>query len=220
MTALTEALEYETAEQRAERIQEWRLWKALQDAPELFTHARAITISGRIERGDEVPHMHSPMKITTEDDASERYARLAEWVDNFAQDLNIAPPVARVAARRIENGDIQGFRAHVTPEGAGILVNLLTAWLTIHQERISTHPAYLTYREDVTGFLRDMSKKYPVDRGREKPVHPRPCPECGMPAIRAEWWSENTADVNVECTFCGYTVPPTDYAKILRWVLE
>lgn len=212
--------DHETDEQRAERITEWRLAGALRDAAELFIHARALTISGRAEAGETLTEWNAPMRITPEDDASERYARLAEWVDNFAVDLNIAPPVVRIAARRVDNGDTQGFRAHVTPEGAGILVSLLTAWLSIHHEQITAHQAYLVYREDVTDFLWEMRRKYPVDRGREKPIIPRPCPECGELAIRAEWWSENIQDVNVQCGVCGYQLPPKEFAKILKRALE
>lgn len=218
MTAQTEALEYETAEQRHERIQEWRLWKALQSAPELFTHARTIALS-RSETGETLREWNAPMRITTEDDSSERFARLSEWVDYFATTLNIAPPVSRLAARRIDNGEVQGFRAHTTPDGAGLLVNLLTSWLSIHAERMQTDASYVIYRDDVLEFMGELRRKYPLDPGRPRDVLPRPCPECGIPGVQAEWWSANTNDVEVACAICGYTLEPKEYAKQLRRIL-
>lgn len=210
--------EFETVEQQRDNLAEWRLSRALHGAAELFTHARAITLS-RAEAGETLTELNAPMRITTEDDASERYARLAEWVDYFAAELNIAPPVTRIAARRV-NGDVHGFRAHVAPEGAGLLVSLLTMWLLIHQEQLHTDAAYPVYRDDLTEFMWELRRKYPVDRGRERPIVPRPCPECGELAIRAEWWSENLNDVEVACTLCGYQMPPTEFAKIVKRVLE
>lgn len=208
----------QTVDQQKTELAEWRLNRALREAAEIFTHARALTLS-RTEAGETLSELNAPMRITTEDDASERYARLAEWVDYFAETLNIAPPVPRVAARRV-NGDVHGFRAHVTPEGAGLLVSLLTMWLLVHQEQARTDAAYEVYRDDVTEFLWEMRRKYPVDRGREKPIVPRPCPECGELAIRAEWWSENINDVKVTCTLCGYDMPTNEFAKIVKRVLE
>ncbi|GIT80202.1 hypothetical protein LLS1_18710 [Leifsonia sp. LS1] len=219
MSFTTDPHDVETDDQREERIQQWRLSRALRDAPEIFAHVRALAISGRTERGDEVPHLDSPLRITAEDDIDDRYARLNEWVDYFAAQLTIAPPVVRIAARRHDNQDIQGFRVGVTPEGASVLVSLLTMWLNIHHEQIINHDQYLAYREDVIEFLGELSGRYPVDRGREKPVLPRPCPACGLPAVRAEWWSENTHDVKVACELCEEEIPRKHYAKILDWVV-
>lgn len=210
--------DYQTEEQQREDMAQWRLARALRDAPELFTHARALTLA-RTEAGETLTELNAPMRITTEDDASERYARLSEWVDYWAAEINIAPPVVRIAARRVK-GDVHGFRAHVTPEGAGLLVSLLTMWLLIHQEQMQADAAFAVYRDDVTEFLWELRRKCPVDRGRQKPVVPRPCPECGELAIRAEWWSANINDVQVACTVCGYEMPPAEFAKIVKRVLE
>jgi Zn ribbon nucleic-acid-binding protein len=218
MTETLDTRDFETLEQQQEALAEWRLSRALKDAAELFIHARALTLS-RTEAGETLTELNAPMKITTEDDVSERYARVAEWVDYFAAELNIAPPVPRIAARRV-NGEVHGFRAHVTPEGAGLLVSLLTMWLLIHQEQMQADAAYTVYRDDVTEFMWELRRKYPVDRGREKPIVPRPCPECGEPAIRAEWWSENVNDVQVTCMLCGYEMPSAEFAKIVRRVLS
>ncbi|UAJ78330.1 hypothetical protein IT072_13790 [Leifsonia sp. ZF2019] len=220
MTDMIDVRDFETEEQRAERIAHWRLTRALTDAPEILTHVRAIALSNP-ERGETLTEWNAPMRITAEDDASDVYARLGEWVENFSDWLNIAPPVAHIAAQRIRRGDMQGFHANVTAEGAGLLTGLLTSWLLIHQEQTSTHPAYLAdYRDDVTTLLWELRKKYPIERGREKPTYPRPCPVCGEYAIRADWWSENPGDVEVKCTECEHEIPKQEYAKILRQVIE
>ncbi|WP_025158885.1 hypothetical protein [Leifsonia aquatica] len=218
MTQLIDPHDFLTDEQRAEEVATWRLTRALREAPELFTHARALTLS-RAEAGETLSEWNAPMRITVEDDASDAYARLGEWVENFAMWLNIAPPVSHIAAQRIQRGDMQGFRAGVTPEGAGLLVNLLTSWLAIHSTRIATHDAHPTYREDVTSLLWRLRSKYPLDRGRERDVLPRTCPECGIPGVQAEWWSQNNADVEVSCMICGFTIDPADYKRILEWIL-
>ncbi|MEO7018325.1 MAG: hypothetical protein ABI067_17595 [Leifsonia sp.] len=217
MTEAIDVRDFETEDQRQESIAEWRIGRALSDAPELFIHARALTLS-RPEAGETLPELNAPMKITTEDDASERYARLAEWVDYFAGTLNIAPPVVRLAARRV-NGEVHGFRAHVTPEGAGLLVSLLTMWLRIHHEQLQADAAYPTYRDDVTEFLWELRKKYPLERGRERSVEARACPECADYGIQAEWWSENRGDVEVSCQICGHKIEPKDYTKFIRDIL-
>src|SRR3712207_7745963 len=54
------------------------------------------------------------------DDADEFYAQLIDWVTFWGAELDRPIPAAAHAARVIANGEVQAFRAHTTPEGAGL----------------------------------------------------------------------------------------------------
>jgi hypothetical protein len=100
--------------------------------------------------------------------------------------------------------EVQGFRAGVTPDGAGLLVRNLTVWLLTHQDKIERHESAASYFEDVAEIVWDLRKKFPrVGRGT-RPIFPRACPVCGSPSMGVEWQSEQLTDFTLVCAYCGF----------------
>lgn len=208
----------ETDEERAERIQRWRLHRALGDAPTLLEYIRRVATSGQGERGEVLREWAAPMRITAVDDIDDVYERIIYWVLTAAASLKLAPASTAVVAWTLQEGDVKGFRAEATPEGVGLLTRLQTSWLLVHEEQLQSWDLYETFREDVLGMLGALRGRYPMDARRERATSDRQCPACGQVAVSADWWSEEMRDVDVSCRECGFRVEAkTKILDALDW---
>jgi hypothetical protein len=185
-----------------------RARKRLSGAASLVAHVRTLVVPAGAQRSDGLPRGGSeeapaPLRIEPVDETDSVYAQLLNWVDYWSETLHITPPVTATYAW--SNGrEIQGFRAGVSPEGAGGLVQILTVWLLAHQDAIERHSAAGDYFDDVAGFLWDLDKKFPRSSRGTRPVLPRPCPVCDGPGMGVEWQSEQLLDFTLVCAFCGF----------------
>lgn len=199
--------EFETEDQRIERVQQRRVQMALQHLPEALAYVRSIATNGQVERGETLPEWSAPMRIKAADDSDEVYANLINWVVYFAEDLKLATPsTAAVAWRNFK--DTQGFRAGTSPEGALFLTKLQTMWLLVHFEQILAHPYSDNFRKNILELEGALRGAYPRTPGKPKQTHSRPCPVCKVAAVAADWFSSDPLDVRFVCTSCGYEVPP------------
>jgi hypothetical protein len=218
----------ETEEQKLARIRHLRAQRALRDAPGLIMYVRSLI--DHTERGEVLAEYASPMRLTATDDADAFYTQLVDWVTNLAEQLDVAPPsTAMVASRNFQrahqsagftDGQVTGFRAGTTPEGAHMLVRLLTMWLLTHAERISGLPSAEEYETDVTGILWALRGRYPTAPRRRTDVTPRPCSLCGELSVGAEWFSADVHDVVVSCANCGQEVAAGSFGMLaIDWML-
>lgn len=206
---------YETEDQKLERVQQRRVQMALKHLPDAIAYVRSIATNGQSERGEVVPKMDTPMRVTAAQDSDEVYAILINWVVYLAEDLNLATPSTSAVAWS-NKVDVQGFRAGTSPEGAHMLTRLQTMWLSIHFEQILTHPAAGEFRKNVLEMESGLRARYPRSAPRQRPTHSRPCPACGVPAVGAEWFSADPLDVRIACSSCGYDIPG---AELEDWMV-
>lgn len=203
-------------------LRQERCRRLLAAAPELIEHVRSLGISGDGERGETLPEWSSPMRVTPVDGTDEAYAQLLNWVSFFAEEFGVKSPAVTVAWK-IRRGDVWGFRAGTTPQGAWLLVKSQTLWLLTHEDRIARHPSGPTFHDDVAEFLgKKLQSLYPmVSRGDRAPSQ-RPCPACGSFAVNAEWdWEANDLwAVTVRCGVCGFQVPTPSRGKLVEWIAE
>jgi len=185
-----------------------RARKRLYGAASLVAHVRTLVVPAGAQRSDGLPRGGSeeapaPLRIDAVDETDSVYAQLLNWVDSWSETLHITPPVSATYAW--SNGrEVQGFRAGVTPEGAGVLVGNVAVWLLTHQQTIERHPSAAVYFEDVSTFLGDLGKKFPRSNRGTRPVMPRPCPVCDGPGMGVEWQSEQLLDFTLVCDYCGF----------------
>lgn len=210
----------ETEEQAEARVRAFRAHQALEQAPELVAHLRALVDAGdRQEPGIVLPRESTPLRTEIADDADTIYAQLLDWVGYWADVLEKRPPTAAVVAWRLQrDAGVQtaGFRAGTTPEGAAMLTRLQTVWLHLHAEWISAHPSGPTFEDDVTTLIRSMRGRHRLVPVREKPVHPRVCLTCREPEVGAVWSSAVVTDVVVSCGHCGQVYPVGSSADVIR----
>lgn len=199
----------ETGEQRAARLQLWRAQDALRQAPEIAAYVRGLATSGRVEHGEVLSEFTSPLRLAPAAAADELYARILEWVAYFSEELQ-APPPAFFPVAWVTQQKEQGFRAHTTAEGAGLLVRLQTMWLLVHGAQIKAHPAADAFQKDVIELVFTVRGKYPLSPRPERLVLPRACVVCGERAVRADWFSPDPLDVRVVCEVCGCELEVSD----------
>lgn len=198
-----DTIEQETDEERAERIQRWRLHRALVEAPDLLAHVRSIAIGGRSERGETLGEWTAPMRITAADDVDDVYGQLIDWVVWAAEELKLSPASVSVVAWSIDE-KVHGFRAETTIEAARLLTSINTGWMLTHEAQLEGWANYMAFRDDVLQLLWSLRAKYPMQKGREKVTTGRECPACGEHSVSASWWSEEMREVDVSCAACGY----------------
>ncbi|WP_243063209.1 hypothetical protein [Humibacter sp. RRB41] len=208
----------ETEEEQAARVLAWRAERALTEAPALFEHVRTIALSGHSEAGETLREWAAPLRITAVDDGDERYVRLIEWVQYWAEKLQLDPPATHVTAWANLKRDWQGFKAATTPLGARMLVSLQTSWLLIHDDAIGAHSSVDDYRTDVTEFLWELRQRYPMRARRERPTASRACPACGVEDVFVDWAGEDSTKARVACDECGWEAPAREVARELRRV--
>jgi hypothetical protein len=212
----------ETDEEHEARVRAWRTAEALRAAPDLVMHIRAQIVPGGGGASDGMPRATSkeppaPARLEPMDDADDVYAQLVLWVTYWAEELRLDPPSSTVIAWS-NRREVQGFRAMTTPEGARTLTHLQSLWLNLHAEKIAAHDAGVTFQDNIVDVLSGLRGKYPTAPRPPRKVFPRQCPVCDEFAVGAEWFSEDTRDVEVKCAECGYEVPAKSYARILDWL--
>lgn len=185
-----------------------RARQRLNEAPGLIAYVRTLVVPAGVQRSDGLPRSASkeapaPLRVDAVDEADSAYAQLLNWVGYWAETLHLSPPVT--ASYAWSNArEVQGFRAGVTPEGAGLLVKNLAVWLVAHQDKIERHEYAGSYFDDVAGIVWDLRKKFPrVGRGI-RPVFPRACPVCDSPSMGVEWQSDQLTDFALICAYCGF----------------
>jgi len=185
-----------------------RARQRLNEAPGLIAYVRTLVVPAGVQRSDGLPRSASkealaPLRVDAVDEADNAYAQLLNWVGYWAEALHTAPPVTATYAWSNDR-EVQGFRAGVTPEGAGLLVKNLTVWLLTRQDKIERHEYAGGYFEDVAGIIWDLRKKFPRSGRGTRPVFPRPCPICDSPSMGIEWQSEQLTDFTLVCAYCGF----------------
>lgn len=185
-----------------------RARRRLLEAPGLVAYVRTLVVPALGGAKDGMPRASSkeppaPMHVDALDDSDSVYAQLVNWVDYWAERLEVRPPATLTAVWR-NAAEVQGFRPSVTPPGAGQLVSYLTTWLLIRHDDIARHSFGRAYFDDVAGFLRTTRTKYPRAPRGDRHVLPRPCPVCDHFALGAEWNSEDVADFVLRCEHCGH----------------
>lgn len=193
--------------------------RRLEDLPELVAHIRTLVVPTLGGAGDGMPRAASkepplPMRADAADDADAIWRQLCEWVDYWSGVFDVKPPAAATAAWRNEDGDLLGFRPHLTPPGAGALTKYLVDWLLVRHEAIASKPSGELYYDDVADLQQvdheretrsSIWGKYPRAARRQRPVLPRPCPVCDHYAFGAEWPAGGRPeDVVLRCEVCGH----------------
>lgn len=210
-----------TEEQRDDELQTWRLQKALEEAPELLQHVRAVALSSP-EPGETLREWNAPMRISAADAADLAYVALITYSMQFADDLHLALGNQAAAAAAMANADAQkgtqGFSSNCQPGGAYVLTSLFTGFLRAHSTAIEQHEDYTDYRDVVVDVLAKLKAQYPIQQRRRRDAAARKCPNCGEVAVRAEWASADMADARVRCELCGHELPVT--GPVLRWIKE
>lgn len=210
----------EEREARLARLRATRARKALQAAPDIALHVRAIATNGKIERGETLAEWTAPMRITATDDVDELFARLVEWVTSWSRVLVTLPTSVTMVAWSRMNGDEfepLGMKAGTTPEGAAMLIRIQCMWLLTRDDVIAQHPSAAAYQNDILDFIWALRSKYPTAPRPERQVSPRPCPICREPSVGAEWFGPELEDVKVECAHCGHEIP-LKTSSILKWL--
>lgn len=203
----------ETEEEREERIQKWRLNRALREAPELLAHVRGMAVSGGVDRGEVLREQTAPVRLRPLSDSDSVYAQIIDWVISLAEQLHLAPPAPSVLAWNVMDpddawDDYRGFRAATTPEEAALLTRIQTLWIVGHLTTIEAWPGYGRFREDLLDILWRLRSRYPMAARKERGTTDRECPACGELSVSASWWSEDVHDVEVSCAGCGYRLEP------------
>ncbi|WP_416394207.1 MULTISPECIES: hypothetical protein [unclassified Curtobacterium] len=195
-----------------------RAHQRLDEAPGLVAYVRTLVTPAGAQRSDGQPRPASkeapaPLRVDAVDAADSTYAQLLNWVSYWSEALHIAPPVTATYAWSNVN-ETQGFRAGITPEGAGILVRNVTVWLLTHQDKIERHEYAGGYFEDVASIIWDLRKKFPRSGRGTRPVVPRPCPVCSNDeTMGVEWQSEQLTDFTLSCSYCGFEGSTTALLK-------
>jgi hypothetical protein len=230
----------ETEQQRLERearelavLRDRRARRSLREAPGLVMYVRSVSIGGQSERGETLVEWSAPMRIAAADASDAVYAQLVDWVTYWAGVLEVAPPSSAVVASRnfqwahksagFKDAAVLGFKSGTTPEGAYLLVKLLTMWLLTHADRIvavEDAGAVEAYQDDVSRLVRELRGQFPTAPRPQRDVVSRECPKCCVEAVGAEWGSEDVRDVRVFCGSCGFVVPVKTYARVLEWVVS
>ncbi|MCS6570310.1 hypothetical protein NYQ35_16005 [Curtobacterium flaccumfaciens pv. flaccumfaciens] len=194
-----------------------RARKRLHEAPGLVAYVRTLMVPAGAQRSDGQPRGGSkeppaPFRIDAVDESDSVYAQLLNWIGYWSVELVIPAPVTATYAWSNER-EVQGFRAGTTAEGAGILVQNLTTWLLLHQDKILRHQQAGEYFTDVSQIIRDLHGKFPRTSRGMRPVLPRPCPLCDEPEMGVDWSSDQLDDFTLTCNHCGYQ---GDTAALLR----
>lgn len=216
-------------EEAAAQVRAWRARSALRSAPDLAMHIRAVALSGKTERGDELVEESgeisrglrewvAPMRISATDDVDDLFVRLLEWVEYWSAVLEVGAPLRATRAWRnfqhshrsagYQDAEVRGLKPGTSPEAARRLVHLLTRWLMEQTESINGSEAAPGYHEDVLAMMSALRGRYPIAPKPEKEASPRECPLCGMPAVLADWAMGPTSSsgVAVWCSMCGQDV--------------
>jgi hypothetical protein len=179
----------------------------LGEVPGLVAYVRTLITPAGAQRSDGVPRPASkeapaPLRVDALDEADNLYAQLLNTVEEMSERLNVSPPVTAVYAWS-NSREVQGFRAGVTPEGAGVLVRNLTTWILLHFDKVARHPLAGHWYEDLTTMVEDLAKQFPrASRGAQL-VLPRPCWLCGGETMGVEWRSAELRDFTLVCSYCG-----------------
>jgi hypothetical protein len=208
--ALADSIQAETEKRR--RILEWRVARALGDAPDLMMHVRSLVIpvgaaqlGARVSGSKEPP---APLRLNPLDDADEAYAQLRMWCWTWAEKLDQPSPASASVVWQNLQGEPGGFRAGVTPEGAHALTSRLTAWLVARQAQINRHPLSDDYLAEIIFTFGQMQARYPHGRkeqDRTRRADARECPICHQDGVRAYWYSmlDDPTGIVITCAFCG-----------------
>lgn len=185
-----------------------RARQRLNEAPGLVAYVRTLVVPAGVQRSDGLPRSASkeapaPLRVDAVDEADSAYAQLLNWVSYWSEALHLTPPVTASYAWGNDR-EAQGFRAGVTPDGAGLLIKNLTVWLLMHQDKIERHEHAGGYLEDVATIVWDLRRKFPRSGQGPRPVLPRPCPICGDESMGVEWQSEQLTDFMLVCAYCGF----------------
>jgi hypothetical protein len=197
-----------------------RARRRLTDAAGIIAYARALAIPSLGTMSDGMPRAASkeaplPFRADAIDDTDDAYARLVQWVTNWADVLQVNPPPTIVVVWK-RGDDEQGFRAEATPAGAGQLVQILVTWLLIRWDAILAHRGGEAFVEDIGDIFRPLFAKYPRAPRGQRRVLPRACPVCDRFALGAEWASEDVTDFVLRCEHCGHEETAAEHLTAKR----
>lgn len=218
---MTDTITPEVDAETAYALAAVRARRQLRDAPGLIAYARALAVPSLGTMSDGMPRAASkeaplPFRADAIDDTDDAYARLVEWVTNWADILQVNPPATIGVLWRRGTGEGWGFRAEATPAGAGQLVQILTTWLLIRWDAMLAADAGRAFIDDIGDILRPLFGKYPRAPRGERQVLPRPCPVCDHFAFGAEWHSEEVADFVLRCEHCGHEETAAEHLTVKR----
>jgi Zn ribbon nucleic-acid-binding protein len=104
-----------------------------------------------------------------------------------------------------QDGEIAGFRASATPDGAGALTLQATLWLLARHDLINAHDTGMTYFDDVADMVRDLRGRYPRAPRPPRSVLDRSCPVCDQYAFGATWIGDGVDQSELRCLKCEHT---------------
>lgn len=188
-------------------LAETRARHRLEEAPGLVAYVRTMIVPAGAQRSDgprpaskEAP---APLRVDALDESDAFYAQLLNTVEEMAEKLELDPPLTAVYAWSNAR-EVQGFRAGVTPDGAGGLTRNLTVWILLHLDKVARHRLARHWYEDLTRVVEDLSKQFPRAERGARLVLPRTCWVCGTDGMGIEWQSADLRDFTLSCSYCGH----------------
>ncbi|GAA0960266.1 hypothetical protein [Frigoribacterium faeni] len=197
-----------------------RARRSLVEAPGLIAYVRTLITPGLGGASDGMPRPASrtaplPLRADAVDDTDDVFARLLHWVSYWAGVYQTAPP-STMQVHWAQDGEITGFRASTTPEGAGALTQQATLWLLARHDLITTHDTGMTYFEDVADMMRDLRGRFPRAPRPPRGVLDRPCPVCDQYAFGATWTGNSVEQFELRCSKCEHTEDAASFIKAGR----
>ncbi|MEX1078898.1 MAG: hypothetical protein WED09_07305 [Homoserinimonas sp.] len=198
-------------------MKQLRTRKHLEQAPDLVAHMLTLVTPGGGGGGDKVSGTRDislPLNARALEDANSVYAQLVNWSISHARALGVKPPsIALGWARR--DRDCDGFPSWATIGDAAALTHDIADWLIIGADRIAALTVADDYYEDIRTIITPLYGRYP-QAPRRPSFASRECAVCGRKTVIVNFDDESD-DVAVACTFCGWDVPD---AGIHRYIEE